>query len=541
MRFSPVIAVGFVQAAVAAPSYTAKERVVVSAHVPGGAKRPLEHFLSYSIEFSSFADFAGNLSAPNEYSNNLLASIARYAGSKPLVRVGGNTQDLTTFNATQSEATLQYFTAANPDYPTNQTIGPAFFESYQTWPGVRFSHGFNLAADSAEAHAALLDSVPFACRALRGKLNGWELGNEPDFYAAPVSAHPPRGPDYGPEEYVAEWLHWSRAIRGRMQETCPDLASNASFKFLAPSLAGAAGLSTFEAAPVFAAGLNEDHDIGYISAHKYIAARGDPGITQQGTLMNHTNSLRAVNELLSTSASIQAIPDRNLVPNVPFILGEGNSLARQGIGGVSNSFGAALWGFDYGLALVSRGIGRWHMHQGTNYRYQAWQPIETRNTTKGTKAPFYGNIAISAFLGDLSAAASRPQIVDLALPNSYESAYASYVHGKLAKLAVINMREYNATASNVGFVDVYPRPIETYDFQLPRGYGGGARLQRLMANGSDAISGVTFDGFSYAAELDNGKPVRLGNVTIGERLRVGRHGWVTVKLPRSSAVILNFD
>jgi hypothetical protein len=176
------------------------------------------------------------------------------------------------------------------------------------------------------------------------------------------------------------------------------------------------------------------------------------------------------------------------------------------------------------------------MHQGTNYRYQMWQPVSTRNTTKGTKAPFYGNIAISAFLGDLTHAGSRPKIVDLALPRSDESAYASYVRGKLAKIIVINMREFNGSAA----AGVVARPVETYSFQLPYGYDGGKML-RLLANGSDAITGVTFDGFSYAAELANGKPVQLNNVTRGEWFKASKNGKATVELPRSSAVILDFD
>ena len=53
---------------------------------------PLEHFVSYSIELSSFPDFAGNTSAPNNFSYNLLQNLAHLSGSTPIVRVGGNTQ-----------------------------------------------------------------------------------------------------------------------------------------------------------------------------------------------------------------------------------------------------------------------------------------------------------------------------------------------------------------------------------------------------------------------------------------------------------------
>lgn len=64
---------------------------------------------------------------------------------------------------------------------------------------------------------------------------------------------------------------------------------------------------------------------------------------------------------------------------------------------------------------------------------------------------------------------------------------------------------------------------------------------RLSANGSDAITGVTFDGYSYAAELAEGKPVRMNNVTRGEQIAVGKDGKVNVKVESSGAVILDFS
>lgn len=49
-------------------------------------------FVAFSIETSSFPEFAGNLSDPNDFSNNLLDNLGFYQGTKPFVRVGGNTQ-----------------------------------------------------------------------------------------------------------------------------------------------------------------------------------------------------------------------------------------------------------------------------------------------------------------------------------------------------------------------------------------------------------------------------------------------------------------
>lgn len=186
---------------------------------------------------------------------------------------------------------------------------------------------------------------------------------------------------------------------------------------------------------------------------------------------------------------------------------------------------------------ATNNIRRTHMHQGTNYRYQAWQPIETSDTTKGTKAPYYGNIAVAAFMGDITS--QPPSIANLPLPEEEESAYAAYIDGKLDRVIVINMMEYNATAGNK-YINHYPRPIERYEFQLPAAYHGEAEVQRLMANGSDAISGVTFDAYSYNYELDNGMPVLLHNVTRGEKVLVSRGGKMSVDVPRSSAAIVWF-
>lgn len=66
--------------------------VSASGAPPAGAGIPLEAFVSFSIEFSSFVDYAGNISEPNTFSNNLLNGIGNFSGTKPYIRVGGNTQ-----------------------------------------------------------------------------------------------------------------------------------------------------------------------------------------------------------------------------------------------------------------------------------------------------------------------------------------------------------------------------------------------------------------------------------------------------------------
>lgn len=175
--------------------------------------------------------------------------------------------------------------------------------------------------------------------------------------------------------------------------------------------------------------------------------------------------------------------------------------------------------------------------QGTNYRYQSWQPIQTNITTQGTKPPYYGHIVVAAMIGDQSK--SKTAITNIPTSDEREAVYAAYTDQALAKIAIINMRQYNYTVN--GTTDIpnpVPRPVVEYDIQVP-GIVGEVGVERLLANGSDAISGITWDGISYNWELNEGRPVRLGNVTVGERVRV-ENGTVKVGVADSEAVILRF-
>jgi hypothetical protein len=521
-----LLSILFLQAFAAALSDRAAAPLAVKISAPPSASAPVpSSFVSYSIEFAFFPNFAGNKSSPNEFSYNLLQSLGAIQGATPIIRVGGNTQDYYLLDTSQSEALIgTYNFNRSYDYPTTITIGPSFFESYETWPGVQFTHGFNLAkSNNTVGIGSLLTSVPLACKALTGKLLDWELGNEPDLY--PISSQGPVRPlTWHEADYVAEWLNLTAQIQHIVStnSACAGLTKD----FIAPSFAGPSNY--LNPIVTWADGLDTHKDISRISSHNYIGGATQPGVTLQGTLMNHSSTVASISHQLNES-SLLAHTD------LPFILGETNSLYNEGAPGLSNAFGAALWGLDFNLYCATTGIRRVHMHQGSNYRYAAWQPVTTANTTKGTKPPYYGSIAVAESLGDLMKHDVR--VAEIKLPSIYESAYATYVKDKLKQIIVVQMREFNYT-NNTDAV----RPSETYDFQLPKKECGGMEVgvRRLMANGSDAISGITFDGYSYNLELDNGKPVLLKNVTRGETLKVGKDGVLSVDVPWSSAALLEF-
>lgn len=79
--------------------------------------------------------------------------------------------------------------------------------------------------------------------------------------------------------------------------------------------------------------------------------------------MNHSSTVASVALQLNESHLLAGLPNR-LNPNLPFILGEANSLYNEGRPGLSNTFGAALWGVDFNLWCAANNISRVHMHQG---------------------------------------------------------------------------------------------------------------------------------------------------------------------------------
>jgi hypothetical protein len=244
--------------------------------------------------------------------------------------------------------------------------------------------------------------------------------------------------------------------------------------------------------------------------------------------MNHTNTKRSIAAHTSEYASIFGTSPPPSAP--PHILGETNSLYNQGRPGLSNTFGAALWALDFLAHCAAEGFGRVHFHMGTNYRYAAWQPVATNITTLGTKAPYYGHITAAAFLGDTARHDVAIAEIPLETTDGREAAYAAYSDGRLARLLIINMQAHNYTTSGT-------RGGRKYAFAVGGEEGAAAYLGRLLANGSDAVTGVTWDGWSYAHELAGGRPVRLANVTTGETVSI-RGGQVTVEVPDSSAAVV---
>jgi len=243
-------------------------------------------FVSFSIEFSSFPDFAGdspclriqdlvtdtypsgNTTHPNSYSDILLQNLGDIMGSRPYIRVGGNTQDHALYDASlpySLNGTID--PKRSPDYPTTIHIGPSYFQSYKTWNDTDFIHGFNfgLGGNSSEGWQTLKDTVPLVCEALGSRLAWWEYGNEPDLYS--TSSHGPVRPANWTESiFVDQWLNGTAMIATLLKEHCIDVFANDSHGYLAPSFGGLG--NTLNEYKSWTGGLNKQGNIKLFSTHK---------------------------------------------------------------------------------------------------------------------------------------------------------------------------------------------------------------------------------------------------------------------------------
>ncbi|MCJ1391438.1 hypothetical protein MMC18_004302 [Xylographa bjoerkii] len=512
--------------------------IVISNIAPTTASQPVpEAFVSFAIDFGHFPDFAGNVSTPNFFSNNLLNNIGNLTGTKPYIRVGGTSADEALYNVslqtTAVNRTAKYKPSTDllPNGVNIIEIGDVFFESYSTWPDTKYTHAFNLglAGISPAGWSSLLATVPIACKALgNGKLLWWEYGNEPDLYSNlnPGGPEQLRSGSWGDSEYVRQWQNGTRRIKSVLAQACPDMATADAYGYIAPSF-WVPDNNELTIAGTFSSGLNADNDIKLISFHNYIASTSDPGISLQGTLLNHTNTMQSIARQLDQYSFLANT-------SLPFIISETNSLSDIGTPGISDTFGAALWTMDYNLWCATQNISRVHMQQGTDFYYNAWQPIQT-NISVATMPPYYGSVAAAAMLGNLTA--SEVRIANIPLTSYTEAAYAAYVDGRLARIAVINMQGYNGT--DLGQQTTLPRGQPSYVFSVPQIASTSVGVRRLIANGSDSRTGISFDGYSYAYELQQGVPVLLANVTRGETISVS-NGTISVQVMDSSAVILDF-
>ncbi|KAI0633082.1 glycoside hydrolase superfamily [Trametes polyzona] len=449
------------------------------------------NFLGFSIEMSVVQQVIGkNASFIQVPFLNLLATIADRAGSV-VVRVGGNTQETATLVDSLPDNAMIAKDKENASNPTDTPIldftaemlyllaNVSSMVNAKWFLGIPFNDTANLRLQIAEAAETILGDNVLA----------FQVGNEPDLYAD----HKHRDPGYNQTDYFNEFGVIVKAI-----ESDPKIKSRGNL--VAPSLQG-----TWTLESVYDTGFLTTYgdSISIVSVEHYPdnncaaafpdAGFGDPKNPQDvfANYLNHGSGQGLVNPYLGSIPVAQQAGKQ-------FMMFETNTASCGGFPGVSDSFGAALWGVDYGLQMAYSNFTGALLHVGgQDVSYNPFTPPPTNLTSfkQWTVGPtFYSSLVIAEALGK----SNTSRVLDLFAndANTFTPGYAIYENDVLARLVLINfMSEQNGQGAYTATISI----------------GGG---QTGEANGTPAQVKVKYLTAPTVAEKNN---ITWANQTFGGR------------------------
>lgn len=447
------------------------------AGLPRGASDVVSHaFQSWACAVHSWPDYAGNDSDPNIFSKTMMGIIANRTGSPPHFRVGGTSGDRTTFVANQKEA-VKYKTVPGTQIPENVTIGPSFFEAFDTFIDLQTQYTFMVNLASLNLDNALAEAR-HALDAIGSNLEAIEIGNEPDLYIQQGV----RPTNWTEAEYVRQWLSFAGPIKKQVLDN-NRYEVDPNFIWQALEFSEAEPAAGFTIKKAFADGVDGNGSVKSVSVHSYMTGY-TPETTLQASFMNHTAIVGNVSLWLPWKSYLA-----NHHPNVPLYIGEANSdyvtntepitYALQGV------FGDALWKVDILMYAMSQSISRYYVQQGTGFAFDSWQPVYINSTAPRVLPPWYGDL----FIADVVGKAPDVQIANIDLGSDLLSAYSVYVSGALAKYVIVNLEEWNTTTT-------YERPQGSVSLSIPA-YVSEAKIGKLTAPGADSKTNISWAGQSW--------------------------------------------
>jgi hypothetical protein len=429
------------------------------------------NFLGLSHEwYDAQSNMGSSLTGVNNIYRQLLANLTTY-GSGPInLRIGGNSTD------TSVE-------------PTSTTVQP--FAELATAMGNEFELGVNLGA--ANVNLAMDQTNNFVANMPTGSINAIEIGNEPDLYYQ----NGLRSSNYEFADYVQDYETWSAALIPLLPQGTK-LAGPASDYY--PQVASNVQTYLADFAP----------SLSLVSEHFYAASPED----------NPPSDF-----LLSPAAAKSVISQPNFVSTVASAHAQGlkfredelGSISEQGLHGISDAFGAALWSVNTMFQLAQVGVDgvNWEASDGNYCNPFTFAISSSGGTTtfalSSLNPLYYGLLFFQAAVGNGSQLLS----VNATTPANL-TAWATTPAGGTPRLTILNKDE--SLAGNV-------------QVNMP-GYSN-ATVFRLTAPSYQSFTGVSFAGQTLDGSTDGTLQGQLAGETIS-----GVRGVFYVSMPVTSAALI---
>lgn len=459
------------------------------------------NFVSLSVEVNGAMAFFGNSSAPNKAYSNLMNVLRNVSdGMGPTIRIGGNSADESLWwveNNTHPLPPNQTYAITSQDLLSYQTALP-------TWKGrAVIDTNFFIAGTNATATKRASDHSSAISSVIGWSLiEGVEVGNEVECYHD--NGYRPQ--NWDESDYENEFIAHVAALeaagmpKGLIQGAvfcCNNSEYNAAF-----------GNYTSK--------FTEQGILASVSYHHYAVGGCGGKKATLDMLMADEASIGSANFLAPFAAEARA-------SNIPFHVGEGNSISCGGRDGISNVFGSALWALDTLLSVAKVGVSMWNFHGGPSSGF--YSPIIfpnlPHNTVPEVRPLFYGMWMSSVATQN----GSVPWLYSTESSNSFIKAHVLQDSTGKFRVVVIHKDLYTNVSALVNII-----PSDGYS-------GNDARLLRLLSTGNSATAtaGVTFAGQTFDNSQD-GMP--LGS-QISERV-VPVNGVLSFTLPPRSAAILEY-
>ena len=462
-------------------------------------------FVSVSMEVPCAAPFLVDEEsrAPRAAFTNVMSLLRGWGGSGPELRVGGSSGD------------FSWYARSGTPLPRGDTYRITSAD-IAALPTVRLYNGtvvatlnFRNATAPAATHLAAL-AIALGWDDLRA-----EIGNEVDAYAASGI----RGPDYTATVFAATFAAYVASLTagaqlppGRVQGAVYT-GWNASFLSSLPSFIAAARPS-----------------LASISVHNYGigGCSGKPISMEQ--LLGDAAVAGNVAHLAPSIAATRAA-------GLPFHVGESNTISCGGRAGLSDAFGAALWGVDYFLALAAAGVARVNVHHGCPTAHYSPLLLNASAGTLTVRPIFYALWAVANVSASVGATAVSSSITNA-------DAAPVRVHTLLDAAGTWRVvavhKGVNASAVAPVTVRALPPPAAHPAAPLPVAWAPAARLTRLAPvgpEGAAARSGIVFGGLT----LDNSTDGHPTGTPTSETVPAGTDGAYTFILQPSSVAILALE
>ncbi|KAH6635765.1 hypothetical protein F5144DRAFT_155425 [Chaetomium tenue] len=448
----------------------------------------------------------------NSFSNKLVESLASRMAVPPVIRIGGTSGDLITFNPGQAEPAHCTETVKPCDSRATFVLGRKYFEVFSHfYQSARFSIQAPL-GDGEPNRTNIVAYVKRAYDALGGaaRVNAIAIGNEVNWY---------HKKQYDAAEYVADAKVAKDAITSALE-----LGSDPIWEILDTASGQASnGNAPYTVKGVFDAGINRDGRVKYVAEHYYQIDGETRGIRDH--LLNHTAVRR---KLASYLPSIQYTRS---TPGARFILSEtGGPLGVHEE--VQTFFANTLWSVNFQLYAMSLGVSRVSGAQRPEARRSLWIPTAGLSVPgPRVQAPYYALPFVADFIGKTAAGGKRGVVhVDLGSP--VLSAYAMFEGPTLARVAVVNLREYAGGAT---------RNAVKVRLQNLGAAVGQVQVGRLHADAGTAAGGfdvngknITWAGQQWSYKADQGD----GHGTVQMKTLGVTGGVVEVVIPDTEAVIV---